>query len=635
MQKVAIMTHKTQEDLVLETLQKQGVLQISKQTDEVSDREGEVKFKEAELQFAIDTLADYMTPEIEDNLKIKLNDVDLERFGKQQDVSEIIESVHSVQTAKAADERLLSDAQAAVAMLEPWAELQTGGAQYITSSFLGTIPKNRIDDFSDTLKKKVKTAYLERLSITDDKQTVRITGLKSNHATIESLATEFGFTASTNVNFDESIQSQLATHIKTVDEVSARASGREEVLATLAQSIPDLQNMKRYLGWEESKEHARTNMEQTSQTKIMHGWMPKNKIKSLETVLAGVAPTSTILPVEPKEGEVAPIALKNRWWMKPFEAVTTLYGLPNNSEFDPTSALSPFFILFYALCLTDAGYGVILTLVFGIYILVKKVTIDENPLFWLLLFSGIVTTLVGIPFGGWMGLDPAKVANHIPALTTERMIDGVMTPVFLGQIWHLGKESGISFLQNLSLVLGIVHLFTGMFLAGWHKFVHGKKAEAMWNDFTPHLLLGAILLYVFQGTTTTMWIMVATIAILVWGKGYGSPWYLRPLVGFAGLLNFSIGMLTNSLSYLRILALGLVTGAIAGAVNQVAVEVGTLFPTGVDYLIIAIIFIGGHVVSVVLNALGSFIHSGRLQFIEFFGQFFEGGGKPFTPFKRS
>jgi V/A-type H+-transporting ATPase subunit I len=500
---------------------------------------------------------------------------------------------------------------------------------------LGTIPKSRIDDFSDVLKKKLKTAYLERLALTDDKQTVRLTALKSNKNELEALATEFGFTSSSNINFDESIQSQLATHQATITEVTDRVGGREDVLQALAASLPDLKNMKRYLGWEGDKEYARTNMEQTSQTKTMYGWMPKDKLKAVTQTLASVAPTSTLLPVEPKAGEVAPIALKNRWWMKPFEAVTTLYGLPNNNEFDPTAALSPFFILFYALCLTDAGYGIILTLVFGGYLLIKKITIDDNPLFWLLFFSGIVTTLVGIPFGGWMGLDPAKVANHFPALTKEVLTPDGMVTMFKGQIWHLGKETGITFLQNLSLILGIVHLFTGMFLAGWHKFIHGKKAEAMWNDFTPHLLLGGILLYAFQRTPLTMWIMIATVFVLVWGKGYGSPWYLRPVTGAVGLLNFAIGMLTNSLSYLRILALGLVTGAIAGAVNQVAVEVGNLFPTGVDYLIIAIIFVGGHVVSVVLNALGSFIHSGRLQFIEFFGQFFEGGGKPFTPFKRS
>ncbi len=101
------------------------------------------------------------------------------------------------------------------------------------------------------------------------------------------------------------------------------------------------------------------------------------------------------------------------------------------------------------------------------------------------------------------------------------------------------------------------------------------------------------------------------------------------------MLNFSISLLSNGLSYLRLLALGLVTGAMAMAVNQVAVEMGKLFPVWLAIPVIIVIFLGGHLVSIALNTLGSFIHSGRLQFIEFFSQFFEGGGRPFAPFRRS
>ena len=106
-------------------------------------------------------------------------------------------------------------------------------------------------------------------------------------------------------------------------------------------------------------------------------------------------------------------------------------------------------------------------------------------------------------------------------------------------------------------------------------------------------------------------------------------------MGLLGFLNFAIGLLSNGLSYLRILALGLVTGAIALAVNQVAIEMSKLFPLWLAIPVMILIAFGGHLVSIALNTLGAFIHSGRLQFIEFFGQFFEGGGRPFSPFRRS
>ena len=207
--------------------------------------------------------------------------------------------------------------------------------------------------------------------------------------------------------------------------------------------------------------------------------------------------------------------------------------------------------------------------------------------------------------------------------------------LFKGQLWNLNNESGISFLQNLSLVLGLTHLAYGMFLAGYHKWLHGKKTEALWMDFSVHLLFATAIIYALYPTTYALYALYGAVAITVWGKGYGTKWFLRPIMGFLGVVNLCIGLLSNTLSYLRLLALGLVTGAIAMAINQVAVELGKLFPVYIAIPVVILIFVMGHLISIALNTLGSFIHSGRLQFIEFFSQFFEGGGRGFTPFKRS
>src|SRR3989338_4927512 len=257
---------------------------------------------------------------------------------------------------------------------------------------------------------------------------------------------------------------------------------------------------------------------------------------------------------------------------------------------------------------------------------------EEAPVLWLLLFSGIVSFFVGIPFGGWFGLSP----DQVPAFLSREGVEGRL---FLGQVWNLSQQSGINFLQYLALGLGITHIFFGMFLAGYHKWVHGQRAAALWQDFSAHLALAILLLMFFvpqEWKETVQTIFYGAIALLIWGKGYGTKWYLRPLMGFLSFANMMIGLLSNSLSYLRILALGLVTGAIAMAVDQVAVEMGKLFPwLFIRIPVVILIAVVGHTVSIALNALGSFIHSGRLQFIEFFGQFFEGGGKPFLPLSRS
>jgi V/A-type H+/Na+-transporting ATPase subunit I len=185
------------------------------------------------------------------------------------------------------------------------------------------------------------------------------------------------------------------------------------------------------------------------------------------------------------------------------------------------------------------------------------------------------------------------------------------------------------------LALGLAHIFFGIFLSGYYKWIHGAKAEAFWTAFTSHLLFGAVILSFTMKEPWVPWVLWISIALFIWGKGYGSPWYLRPIMGILGAVNFMIGLLSNGLSYLRLLALGLVTGAIALAVNQVAAEMGGLLPVWIGIPCTIIIAVIGHTVSIALNTLGSFIHSGRLQFIEFFSQFFEGGGRQFSPFSRS
>lgn len=384
--------------------------------------------------------------------------------------------------------------------------------------------------------------------------------------------------------------------------------------------------------WIEEKRTARDALLQSRDTITLLGWIPRASFALLETKLQNLSKATALFRAKPEEGEEAPVLLRNKLFIAPFESVTNLYGLPQSSEMDPTSALSPFFILFFALCLTDAGYGLVLALVFGTVIFKKKFSIAQQPLLWLLFMSGIATVFVSIPFGGWFGLTPSQVPNWLTYETAsgERL--------FLGQLWNLSSEQGIAFFQNLSIALGLTHLSFGMFLAGWHKWVHGQKAAALWTDFTSHLIIAAGLFAAFAPKNMSQiatYVLLVSAVLLVWGKGYGSPWYLRPIAGVLGVVNFAIGMLSNTLSYLRLLALGLVTGAIALAVNQVALEMGKLFPIWLAVPLVVLIFLGGHLVSIALNTLGSFIHSGRLQFIEFFSQFFEGGGRAFSPFSRT
>jgi V/A-type H+-transporting ATPase subunit I len=402
----------------------------------------------------------------------------------------------------------------------------------------------------------------------------------------------------------------------------------------ISEQLPNLLRAREYLHWLNQKQAAREAIKESKRTVTIFGWVPKNMVSVLEKKLQKLSPSYAVVSVKPEAEESSPVLLRNSTIITPFESVTTLYGLPLSTEFDPTILLAGFFILFFGLCLTDAGYGLVLAAITGGYLLKKKLPIRKAPLWWLLFFGGIATFLISIPFGGWFGMTAAQAPSW---MTVDTNGDGV-ADLFKGQVWNLGETKGITFFQNLALALGLAHLSFGMFLAGYAKWRDGRFAEAFWVDFTSLILIASAIAY-FLGPQDfkqySLYAIYASIVLMIWGKGYGSPFASRLFKGILGMLNFALGMTSNVLSYLRLLALGLVTGALALAVNLVAQQIGGLLPPIIGVPLSIVILIVGHTINIALNVLGAFIHSGRLQFVEFFSQFFEGGGRPFQPFSRS
>jgi len=618
----------------LETLHDAGIVEVREAKDAVHVDHTEVNFRSADLKFAIDTLMDVAPKETKALAARKSTMAEIVKTAKHTDVRGVVDKLRKLEESDTQAEHDLQEARTLQDVLAPWAELpydlSTPSSSAHTVRILGTVPAAVLPALKEALSKNLPRTVFESYQAEKDIPCAAHVW-KEDKEKFEEMVTGLGWT---DVELPAMEGKPAALREKAVlqeKELLQRKAKNHEERVQISIDLPQLVKVAIFMKWLDEKQSVREAMSETASTFTLLAWMPKKKIASLETKLNKLSPAIAMLKVKADEGEEPPVLLKNSKLITPFESVTNLYGLPLFSEMDPTKALSPFFILYFALCLTDAGYGAVIALVFGTVIWRKKLSIEQARLVWLLFIGGIVTFFVSIPFGGWLGFAPEQV----PAILTKQTTEGLM---FRGQIWNLNAEQGITFLQNLALFLGVTHLFFGMFLAGWHKWIHGKKVEALWMDFTSHLLLGTAIFYALapaQLGDIKNYVLYAVLAIVIWGKGYGTKWFLRPLMGILGLLNFSISMVSNSLSYLRILALGLVTGAIAAAVNQVAVEMGKLFPIWLGIPVIIVIFFMGHLVSIALNTLGSFIHSGRLQFIEFFSQFFEGGGRGFKPFSRS
>lgn len=633
MQKVGIIAHSSLREDLISMLHDEGVIDVRAAAQKVSVDHTEVEYKEAEVAFAAATLKDFADKQTQAVCNKKVSVEEAVYAAKHTDVQNIVSQLHTLEQEDTEAARKMQELKDVRLELSPWknlnANLRESNESKNTLRMCGTLPAVNEHKLRDSMTQSLKRSVLEKISTSDEKEHAFIAIIwKEDLRIFEEIATSLGWTrvALPNVN---------ATPSQCLEEATMEEKKLAEVLEKniqerkkLSVELPNLLKVQLFMHWLDQKQEVRESMAATESTITLLGWMAADRMSEVENKLEKLHPAIALIKVKPDEGEETPVLLKNKNLIAPFESVTGLYGLPLSHEMDPTAALSPFFILYFALCLTDAGYGLIIALLFGGYLLKSRKSIQEAKLPWLLFFGGIMTFFVSIPFGGWLGLTPEQV----PAILTKETAEGLM---FKGQIWNLGRQSGIDFLQNLSLALGVTHLFFGMFLAGMHKWIHGKKAEALWVDFSSHLLLGAIIVFALRPSPFALYVLYASIAIMIWGKGYGAAWYVRPIVGLLGTMNFVIGMISNGLSYLRLLALGLVTGAIAAAINQVAIEMGKLFPVWLAVPVIVLIFLGGHTVSIALNTLGSFIHSGRLQFIEFFSQFFEGGGKEFNPFRRS
>lgn len=324
-----------------------------------------------------------------------------------------------------------------------------------------------------------------------------------------------------------------------------------------------------------------------------------------------------LIEIELERDENPPVYMENSKIMEPFESVTNIFGLPSNKEIDPTPYLSLFFIIFFGICITDAGYGLLLTLFTGLALLIFKKRLGGNKLIRLLFYGGISTFIIGVLFGSYFGVSPEQL--HIPFMRHFKVIDSVKDTVLFMEIAFLLGYIQICFSQVVRMIK-----------AKRFKDKEDLLAGGVWLSF--FVFVGIYILSLFLSFLRMVGLigLVASFLglFLVESRGYGI--FLKPLIGGIKILQELINTVSDVLSYSRLMALGLGTGVIALVVNQIAFLLGGMVPY-VGWIVAGLILVAGHLFNLGINALGGFIHSARLQFVEFFPKFMEGGGRRLDP----
>ena len=398
----------------------------------------------------------------------------------------------------------------------------------------------------------------------------------------------------------------------------------------------ELQDIRQQIDWQRVTLSTDTIAE--GSLKLLEGFCPIDKEKELNQLLEqqGVYYQEE----DPTEEDKTPIKLHNNWFARLFEPLTGMYGWPSYQEFDPTPILGPFFLLFFSLCIGDAGYGLALILV-GFLIYKDKLKIDMfSGMGPIIMALGVGSTIVGYLMGGFFGINLFQ-AEWFPAWAKVPMFNNLGEGM-TGKITMAGQEYDV--MMVLAIVIGVFHICLAMTVKAISYTIRNgfKNTLSAWGWLI--LVVGGIatgilaMLKVLSPAATQI-VLIVIGAVSALGIFVFNTWGRNPLINIGSGLwdtyQMVTGLLGDVLSYIRLYALGLAGGMLGMAFNQLGEMVRGTTPNVGTWIVFILIITFGHVLNLLMACLGAFVHPLRLSFVEYFKNAgYEGQGILYQPFKK-
>lgn len=406
---------------------------------------------------------------------------------------------------------------------------------------------------------------------------------------------------------------QLLDNIKVLNnQLKEYAAEQYNTLVELEKNIQNEFNLSNTL--------VQTDREAGDKLMLLEGFVPTEEAPAMEVALEKEGYYFQELDIQ--DGDRVPIKLKNNKFNRLYEPITKMFSLPNYTEFDPTPLFAPFFMLFFGLCFGDGGYGLLVLLACSFY--KRKVNPDFKPYLTLFQYLGLAAIIVGTCTGSFFGIALADV----PALSKVKD-------------YFVSSDN----LMTFSIVIGLVQIIFGKTVAAFkmkaQKGVKYSIAPFAWVFVITALALAfglPMLNLQLPETVKTVFIGIAVIGLVV-AYLYNSPGkniFLNFGTGLWNTYNMASGLLGDTLSYIRLFAIGL-TGAILGGVfNQLAVDMTEGMNIVLRAVCMLLILLVGHAINIGLCTISSLVHPLRLIFVEYYKNAeFEGGGKEYRPFKKA
>lgn len=679
--KVHIVVHKSVKEQFLHDLQKEALVHIT----ELEEATRQTPEELARLGDALNQLSGYKKRSplsMFFSVKTPMHMDTFKAARQTYDHNRTVSELGTIRSVREQNHAHLHNLEETVALLSPWTDLK------LDLHTLRTLKQTEVLPVVVPSKEVADTLFEKIADIPHSSELVNTVGTKlyylffvtkSESTHLRTLLIE---SACEIIDFRDlfGAPQDIVTDLqKQVEETRRYIEQLDKKEQDLSDEIKNLEIAYDLIANEQKQTEIAATLPETARTTNIIGWVLQRNLKKLDK-LVKKAQYAFYEVVEPEQDERPPIALQNAVLGTPYEMLIKLYSMPQQREYDPTPWLAFFFPLMFALCLTDAVYGIFLIFV-SLY-LMKKVSGDKS-LFKILLAGGIFTIFAGAMVGGWVG-DIFEYIGIEPLNQFRKslmLFDPITNPM--------------AFIA-LALGLGFIHMMIGIGIEVFDSWRNKEYAQAIFANLTWFILLPSIILYftVFSSSLAAqalfeivLWVCIMGIIVashpegdpkpidqLVWAVIIWFIWYwstsqvgnllqfqyviqipsfaylgIIPLLafefarfkyakkamgkiawGFYNLYGIS-SYLGVVLSYVRLMALGMVTGVIAIAINKIAWMITGIPVIGI--ILVIIILIPSHIFNIIINALGGFIHTMRLQYIEFFGRFYTGGSKPFRPYQ--
>ena len=496
--------------------------------------------------------------------------------------------------------------------LTPWSSMSLPLNSDGTSTaaiILGAVSASvDVDAMQEALQSAVGESQIFTVSSNKEQHYLCVVCLRSKQAAVFEILRRYSFSATSLKNLSGTAEDNIGSAKERLCNLQEKKEALTKQIEDAAKKKSDLQLCYDHLGTRIARAEAAEKLIGTQYALLLTGWLAAPAEPKLAAMLNKYTCAWELEDPTPDEYVNVPVELHNGALARPLSMVTEMYSLPAYGGVDPNPYMMPFFVFFYGCMMADIGYGLIM-IIASIVVKRKKPQGAMKTLFELMFLCGIATLIMGIVTGGFF-------SDALPKIAT--MLGGEFklpyTPLF-----DPVKDIMIVLIGALSV--GFLHIMFGMGIKLFKCVKDGHALDGIldvcpwWLEFIG-IALGAL--------GVTWWVAIVGVVALICTQGRSKPTIIGKIVSGIGSLYDITGFFGDILSYSRVMALMLAGGVIASVFNTLAAMTGNI-------VLFLIIFIIGHMLNFALNLLGCFVHDLRLQCLEFFGKFYQDGGRPFKP----